>query len=169
MFVTLFSKSVLDPQSIREQFNHTITKNIDANKIKPEHPLAILNAFNELMFPEPGYINTFETADRALDLIHINILALLQDGTHLQILNSFRRVKNTKLKATEGYTFAVFSGTLSDWRFDLIDSFKTTNVNNREFATRVTRVFEELGINKSFLGYLITTKLDNLYYLEKIR
>ena len=167
MHLAIFSKSVLDVKSIRENIRLTITKNSDANRLPIDAPLTLINAFSELKDTNGQYIRSFESLDCELDHIFVTVVALIQDGTYLQILANSRHIRQHKIKSQEGFTCCLISGSLNEWKSNLLDYLKSpSSILLREYATRVLKLFETAGISKTLLEKPISQKLDNLYYLE---
>lgn len=152
MHIAILSKSILDVQSIRDNLKQTVTKNIDAQRINVSHPLAVVNAVKELTDNSSKFVRTFDGLDYELDHYFITLFVMVQDGTYLQILANSRRTKQLHLSAQQGFTCCLISGSLNDWKHDLLDYSEKNNLLLRDYGSRVLQIFESTGINKSLLA-----------------
>lgn len=166
MYISVFSKSLLTPESIRQAFQTTVTKNADSQRWPIDHPLTAINAVAELTDPKAKITRDFSCLDEELDHYFVTLACLMQDGGNHQVLSKARRIKHLELNRKDGYTFSLFSGSLADWKADLTKFLTSNNINLREFGTNVLKAFNSIGITNGLLHKSLTQKLDNFYSLE---
>lgn len=167
MYISVFNKSLLTPQSIRQIFKTNVTKNADSQRWPADHPLTAINAIAELTDPNAKAARDFSILDEELDHYFVTLACLMQDGANHLVLSKARHIKHLELTRKDGYTFSLISGSLNDWKSDLTKFLTSNTLNLREFGTASLKALNTLGITNSLLERPITEKLDTFYSLER--